>query len=289
MNCILFYAHECTADSETHADVQTYRVHLPAHDIRTKHITTILSQAKKGTELEAGIIERGFGTARILALHSDGIDLCFCVETPFVPKRYRSTIVLAHPRPPVMARLLRDLSTMGVDNIICYVPELGEKSYLNASFWNTADELLLLGAMQGKECCVPSVYTCVGIENALSLLDTCKQKEHASTQFLSVIVQQNAATSLCELLHRTFSHQASTPAFNKEQTFCMEHENDTDNSVEHVLHFVYFIGPERQYSNAEITLLSALRIDSVHIGQHTLRSEVATLIAQGTWNMLCNT
>ena len=174
---------------------------------------------------------------------------------------------------------------MGIDNIICYVSELGEKSYLKASFWNKADELLLQGAMQGKECTIPYVYTTIGIENAVSMLNECKQKEHDPMHFVPVIIEQQSTLALHTFLQNELLHMS------KLSINTTAHSNKivstaTAGNVPPVFHLIYFIGPERQYSNTEEKILESLQCCSAHLGQQTLRSEVATLIVQGMWNML---
>ncbi len=120
----------------------------------------------------------------------------------FFASEYDIIVLLAHPRPSVMARLVRDLSTMGVGRIAVYVSHLSEKSYLKASLWNDIKGLALQGAMQSKYFnTLPCITTHYSLSDALACLDK-EQSRKKAISVKSVYFSQSAQNSffLCYLL-----------------------------------------------------------------------------------------
>lgn len=161
MNIVLFDREELAAP-------------LPADDRRARHITGVLG-LEPGDRLRAGIIDGPAGWATLAAVAPDGsVRLDFAAAgnrgraaagnaddpDPDVPPPLQPvTLLLGHPRPIVLRRMLRDLSTLGVSRIVVVRTELGEKSYLRSNLWegDTVRRLLIEGAEQAGATALPRV------------------------------------------------------------------------------------------------------------------------------------
>jgi len=137
-------------ESEIHSE-------LPPNDPRTVHLREIL-KAKDGQIVSAGIVNQMIGLAQ-LCVHSNKFVSFKFLEETHPPPRLALTLIIGTPRPPTTRRLLRDLTSMGVQRIIWTASDLGEKSYLESHLWKNQEWEweLMLGAMQGKTCFLPEI------------------------------------------------------------------------------------------------------------------------------------
>lgn len=150
MNIVLFDREELAAP-------------LPADDRRARHITGVLG-LEPGDRVRAGIIGGPAGWATLAAVATDGslqLDFAAAEESGrgAPPPLQPVTLLLGHPRPIVLRRMLRDLSTLGVSRIVVVHTELGEKSYLRSKLWDgdTVRRLLIEGAEQAGATALPRV------------------------------------------------------------------------------------------------------------------------------------
>lgn len=272
MNSLLFYQYECNPLS---SGAGQYSVSLPVLDFRARHLLKIL-KVTAGTKLEAGILGLGHGYGIVRKPGPEMMELTVQLKVPVTKQRSKAIMVLAHPRPPVMQRLLRDLSSMGLDALICYVPELGEKSYLDSRVWKKTEELCLLGAMQGRICTVPHIHRCLGIRNAIAALRDLLGSRYEPAGYLAVHLVQEAEQNCFELLAERRSKKIQRAA----STFCeaMGQPHDESHGLEHQ---ICFIGPERHYTEEETALINALGLQSAHLGRYFLRSENAAVLSLG--------
>jgi 16S rRNA U1498 N3-methylase RsmE len=156
-------------------------VRLPAADRRARHIIDVL-RLGPGDQFRAGIVDGPAGQATLAGVDADEslrIDLAG-IEAGATGKpggaRPRPSgpdsagasdptslhpvrLLLGHPRPIVLRRMLRDLSTLGVECIVAVRTELGEKSYLKSNLWegDTVRGLLIEGAEQAGSTMLPRV------------------------------------------------------------------------------------------------------------------------------------
>lgn len=146
MNVILLHQHEMAAP-------------LPPHDPRVHHLRTVL-KARQGQFVQAGVVGGFLCPASVHFLPDGSVRLAFAGRAELPPPRLPLTLVISVPRPPTARRLLRDLTTLGVERLIWTTSELTEKSYLSSSLWTHGEWEweVLLGAMQGKTCLLPEVH-----------------------------------------------------------------------------------------------------------------------------------
>jgi len=147
MNCLLIESNEMTGDSP----------HVRVRGRRRRHAEEIL-RASPGDTLRVGMIGGRIGTARILGLDKEALDL----EVEFdrePPPKQALEIVLALPRPPVFRRLVSTIASLGVERLLVVGTARTEKS-----FWQShviepeaIRERLLLGLEQAGDTILPSV------------------------------------------------------------------------------------------------------------------------------------
>jgi RsmE family RNA methyltransferase len=147
MNCLLIEPDEWSESSG--------RIHIQGR--RRRHAEEILRATSRDT-LRVGVIGGRLGTARILALDKDTLDLEVELEREPPPKR-RLQLVLALPRPPVFRRLVSTIASLGVERLLVVGTARTEKS-----FWQShviepeaIRERLLLGLEQASDTILPKV------------------------------------------------------------------------------------------------------------------------------------
>jgi 16S rRNA (uracil1498-N3)-methyltransferase len=128
-------------------------------DERARHIVQVLKSQTGGT-LRVGKIDGSLGTATIIAITSSSeIELNVQLdEQP--PAPLPLTLLLALPRPKMLGRLLRDVTSLGVKNIHLFHSDKVEKSY-----WQTpslaADYVhnkLIEGLAQARDTALPIIH-----------------------------------------------------------------------------------------------------------------------------------
>ena len=148
---------------------------LPRSDRRVEHTRKILKKGI-GDSLAAGLAGGPgdpcpLGTARIESW--DGSRMVFS----FVPERVAAplrpvALVLGFPRPIQVARILKDLCSLGVRRILMAPTDLGEKSYADSTIFKERDFLrpLLEGAEQAGNPRLPEADTFPSLAAALAAL-----------------------------------------------------------------------------------------------------------------------
>ena len=204
MNIVLFDPEELTTaplgaslPANASAGVPAPVVRLPAADRRARHIVDVLGLGP-GDCFRAGIIDGPAGRATLAAVEADGsLRLDFAragasatastapaagdargaarnAEAPvstFEPKPLHPIrLLLGHPRPIVLRRMLRDLSTLGIEQLVVVRTELGEKSYLESKLWQGDDvrRCLIDGAEQAGSTMLPRVQKSWRLPDAIA-------------------------------------------------------------------------------------------------------------------------
>jgi 16S rRNA U1498 N3-methylase RsmE len=147
---------------------------LAAADRRARHILDVL-RLGPGDSFRAGVVDGAGWTGRLVSVEADGgvrieLEPGAVAQTGGVDSGLASTgaaarplhpvrLLLGHPRPIVLRRLLRDLSTLGVEQLVVVRTELGEKSYLRSKLWQGDDvrRCLMEGAEQAGSTFLPRV------------------------------------------------------------------------------------------------------------------------------------
>lgn len=158
---------------------------LDIQDERAQHILKILHK-KEGESFSAGIIGGQAGTAVIKKIDveekksSDGkktfkggkIYFDFKPESDG-KKLYPLKMIIGFPRPIQLKRLLRDMASLGVQEVHLTGTELGEKSYLKSDLATKgeAEKFLLDGSVQAGSTQIPKLFIHQTLKNCLEQIE----------------------------------------------------------------------------------------------------------------------
>lgn len=236
---------------------------LPRADERARHIRKIL-RLRIGDRLRAGEIDGSIGSARIVAADASGYSLEYepMGEPPALAP---VTLLLGHPRPIVLRRLLRDLASIGPARIIVTHTELGEKSYYEANLWNDVRTPLVEGAAQGGSTRLPVVERHRSLAAAIATLAPPPAGDALPSRFV---------------LHAESDDTAAAPD---------RDPGDRDGGVELLPDamagsppndgLVVAVGSERGWTPDEVDLFGAAGFERRSLGGRVLRSEIAAIVA----------
>lgn len=127
------------------------------HGRRFHHVRDILG-ATTGQSLRVGLVNGPIGTARILGIQHNSIDLQVSLKDNPAPP-LPITLILALPRPKVFRRILQGVIAMGVKRIVLFNTWRVEKSYWQSPLLcsEAIHEQLLLGLEQSGDTILPVV------------------------------------------------------------------------------------------------------------------------------------
>jgi RsmE family RNA methyltransferase len=212
-------------------------------DRRAQHVREILDKTT-GDRLRVGVEGGKVGEATIVAADDRGVTLSVRLDQEPPPKS-AVTLVLALPRPPVLRRLLQQVTAMGVGRIVLLQTNRVEKSYWHSPALRAAAvvEQLRLGLEQARDTVLPEVWTRQRfrpfVEDELPSLTTSRR----------LLVADPHATQAC-------------PA-------------DVRDPV------VLVVGPEGGFVDFELQALASVGARAVSLGERPLRVETATLALLG--------
>ncbi len=146
MNVVLLEPEEVGADGCT-----------TVHGRRATHVHKILRK-QTGDTLRVGQLGGLLGVGEVVTCESDTLALRCTFDAPPLPAPNR-TLVLALPRPPVLRRILRHATALGVRHIALIHTGRVEKSYWHSPSLahNAMREQLILGLEQAIDTMVPDV------------------------------------------------------------------------------------------------------------------------------------
>jgi RsmE family RNA methyltransferase len=225
---------------------------LSRRDERTIHLLRVLHK-KVGDSFEAGLLGGGQGSGKIEKINFDGsLNVSLNVQGTPLP-RLPIRIGVGFPRPIQIRRLLRDLSSLGIEAIDIFATELGEKSYRDTKLLNDggAHMALVEGAAQSRDTSIPALSVFSGLERWL--------QEHPWEQNNAIIVSGSAPLLIA--------------ADNVRPEGAMSRITPTKRPV------VLAIGSERGWSDRERDLLEAAGFLRLSLGSRALRTETACVVA----------
>ena len=245
---------------------------LPYNDRRARHVREVL-RAAPGDTLAVGIVEGPRGEA-VLLNHSaeTGLvlgELHVVAEGPGggTPDRLHPvSLLLGHVRPIVMKRLLKDLTTLGLERVLVFPGELGEKSYLSSTMWRdgTVRSRLLDGASQAGVTCLPAIERHHTLRRALQAVGSAPSSGPTSLRLL-------CAPSGRDML------DALRGGSNAETEVAEPRASALPRGGQVAL----AVGPERGFTAAEERQLTDAGFTPVSLGERILRTETAALLATG--------
>ncbi len=239
MNLVLFDSRECSGRPED-------GIVLPLTDKRAQHLLRVLKLGEKG-RFRAGFINGPRGTAELIQRTEDELRIRFQAEE-HPPENAPLYLLLGHPRPIQLQRVLRELAAIGIAEVVVGHTELGERSYFQSSIWqgDTVSRLLIEGCAQGGGTCLPGVVREHTLKRALARVET---------------LDPVPAT-------RLFLHPAAGGVRIGEVGVPSPP-------------VVLAVGSERGWTDSEVALLENHAYRRVQFGDRVLRSETAAIVGAG--------
>jgi RsmE family RNA methyltransferase len=141
---------------------------LSRRDPRSVHLVKVLHK-KPGDGFDAGILGGCRGTGRIEKINLDGSIAVSLKVDEEPPPRLPLRVAVGFPRPIQLRRLLRDLSSLGVEAVDILGTDLGEKSYRDARLLRDggAKEALVEGAVQSRDTTIPVLTVFASLDDWL--------------------------------------------------------------------------------------------------------------------------
>ncbi len=124
---------------------------------RLKHVLDV-HRASIGDELCVGILNGQIGSGKVTLLTQSVLEMEVRLERA-PPAALPMTLILALPRPKVLRRVLRSISSLGVKRIILLNCFRVEKSFWQSPFLNESSvkEQMVLGLEQARDTVLPEV------------------------------------------------------------------------------------------------------------------------------------
>lgn len=164
---------------------------------------------------------------------------------PEAPVPAPLTVFIGHPRPPVLARLWRDLASLAVARIVVFTAALSEPSYRQSRIWHAPQQYLHEGLSQGGHTALPDLQYAPTLREAL-------QSYAGGAGFFGALQTPGAVR-----VHQLESH--------------MDSADDT----------WVLVGPERGLIPREDREVREARGFPVSLGATVLRTETAVMLLAG--------
>ncbi|UGQ16885.1 16S rRNA (uracil(1498)-N(3))-methyltransferase [Borrelia sp. RT1S] len=223
---------------------QDFKNGILLDDFRVEHITEILN-LEDNEKFKFGIIEEEW----IYCCTYKKDTKLFFKESHKIAKSNKLKkikVMLGLVRPITAKRIIKDLASIGVSEIIFFNALLSEKSYSYSKLFKEKkyEKYLIEGAMQGGITYIPKVKILNNITDALSAI------EYEGSGYTKVLLEKESNTNLTDI------------------------EITTTNAA-------VLIGPERGFAEKEINLVRKRGFLSYSISTNTLRTETAAIISSG--------
>ena len=241
-------------------------------DPRARHIRTVL-RLSAGDELRAGEVGGSVGVARIVSDAGGRYALDF--EARGLPAALPPVcLVLGHPRPIVLRRLLRDLTAIGPAGVVVTHTDLGEKSYYESNLWADVRTPLLDGAAQGGTTLLPDVRRAGSLREAAGTADSIVAD--------AALAATTGREALRLVLHDDDPRdpEAQDGDGRPAAPFAVPIARAL-RAVEATTPVILAVGSERGWTARELDELAGLGFVATTLGRRVLRSETAAIVA--TW------
>lgn len=239
-------------------------------DRRYEHVRKILKK-RAGDEVEAGIATDSpfgpapgsIGLARIESLDDQGMRLAYRPAgeaDPLPPIR----LILGFPRPIQANRILKDLTSLGLAEIVLTGTELGEKSYLESDFFRAKEyrRPLLEGAEQAANPRLARVSQYWTLRQCLDGLDLADHEAPPPDE-----------PSWSEGRRIVLHPDATAPALG----LALARQGQTAGSRRRPVTLA--IGSERGWTEGELGLLRGRGFEPCSMGSRILKTETACAAA----------
>jgi RsmE family RNA methyltransferase len=240
---------------------------LSRWDPRTVHLLKVLRK-KTGDSFDAGLLGDKLGTGIIEAVRLDGSVLYSLNLNREPPPRTPIRMAVGFPRPIQLKRLLRDLSSLGIEAVDLLITELGEKSYRDTKLLSDggAQAALIEGAVQARDTRLPVLTAYPNPEAWLRERPWDKPAEKSGDKPAAGTIERIAGTRLGPI-------PLLIAADNLRPEGALIHLSSTRRPA------VLAVGSERGWSDRERDMLEAAGFLRLSMGNRALRTETACVAA----------
>lgn len=235
---------------------------LPRSDYRARHLTQILG-AQKGKIYRAGVIGGRVGHMVIESITATEIGFLF-TSSAESPPPLPLTLLIGHPRPLIVKRLVSDLSSIGVASVHFFIGENSEQSYLQSRIWmdGTLERMSMRGAEQAGVTTIPTLHRHRSLRRALQYIAERTDEQNDAQSDEPNDKRTDAPTSPSHSLYLTL------PDAHSPRTIPYDIPSSTTTIA---------IGAERGWTDNEIRALQSDRYSPRTLGERILRTDTAAL------------
>ncbi|GMO42935.1 MAG: hypothetical protein Ta2B_23320 [Termitinemataceae bacterium] len=203
---------------------------------------------RAGDVFDAGAINGNIGKGLIECINEDGSINISLSLNDVPPTRLPIIIGLGFVRPIQLRRLLRDLTTLGVEQIDLFGTHLSDKSYTQTNLFKDggAEEALIAGAVQARDTVLPRL----NVHHNLNGWLKCNSENG---------IFRSACLFACDNVNSVATFATADMSEQKR--------------------IVAAIGSERGWSHGERALLDDSGFSRVGLGSRALRTETAAIAA----------
>lgn len=218
---------------------------LGRSDPRHRHILRVL-RSRPGDRLRGGRIGGELFDLEVVGYEDEGLVLRELGPREEAPPVLAVSLLLGHPRPIVLQRILRDAAAFGLEHLVVATTTLSERSYEASGIWDGSRvrDLLKEGASQGRTTRLPLVDRAGSLGAGLALL--------SRTDGCGLLLDPGADLPF-------LARAGAGPAAPRR--------------------FRIAVGPERGFTEDEGLLLRDAGLVGVRVGPRTLRTETAVTAA----------
>ncbi|WNY62541.1 16S rRNA (uracil(1498)-N(3))-methyltransferase [Borreliella carolinensis] len=217
-----------------------FKTGIPLNDTRTEHLVKIL-KLKDNDKFKFGIL----GEKNIYhCIYKKDKKLFFkkIFKIDESNKLKKLNVLIGMIRPIVAKRIIKELASIGICEIIFFNTELTEKSYLNSKIFknNACEKHLIAGAMQGGVTYLPKIKIMKNLKDSLKYI----KQENFETK---ILLEKNSEKNLID--------------------------------IKQINNAAIIVGPERGFTEKEKQLIAQHNFSSHSISSNILRTETATIAA----------
>lgn len=249
LNRVLFEQHE----------VDKGCVDLPENDFRASHVLKVL-RLQNGGQVQAGVLNHALYDNVNVWYNKQGL-VSFNLDSGkkrALPEAPKLTLLLAIPRPKVLARLLPQITAIGVHSIVLLNAYRVERCYFDAKLLRNEtllNDALVTGLMQaGCDARMPTIQ----IAKRLQIFLEDELDSFAPPDSLRLLAHPGDDIGVLQQLNNA----ATNAKFSNK-------------------HVVLAVGPEGGWMLREVSMFRSLGFTLVDLGRRVVRTDAAVLILMG--------
>lgn len=241
----------------TSSEVREQKVKLPFTDVRASHFRDVL-RVNAERRVRAGVLGEALYDDVPVFVDTDEVWFSLGEATAkALPNPPPVSLLLAMPRPKVLARLLPQIASIGIQHLVLLNAYRVERCYFDAAILRdprAVNHALVQGLMQaGNDARMPNVR----VERRLRVFLEDSLHMVAPPDSLRIVAHPGNAPSI---MHRLV---------------------DRGNSKTSAPRVVVAVGPEGGWMPREISMLQEFGFQTVSLGNRVLRTDAAVLILLG--------